>query len=102
MKEEPLPNFDPNRTLEEIQEIRSQRDANRERILGFDNANKIPDEPQAVKALITVIHPDGISNMEVTNNDELAAAIIAVYSDGHGDFGWYDNDISTEDSDLER
>jgi len=78
--------------LEAINAIRSaNHQHNCNRLADFEkNTVDISLADIPIKTQITVLHPDGTTHIPVTNTLELNDALMALYSDGQGDFGQYD------------
>jgi len=88
--EQPL--HDEQNALEEIHALRSaKRQPDRNRVADFDTNTKdraLSDIP--MNTHVDVLHPDGATSMPIMNAQEFKDALLAAYSDGHGDFGLYD------------
>jgi hypothetical protein len=73
--------------LLDLQHIRNRQYDHAQNRLAVFNKEEAATKSEKPLAQITVLHPDGITSMAVTNAQELKDALLAVYSDGHGDFG---------------
>ncbi|MEO6523806.1 MAG: hypothetical protein ABIN91_19135 [Mucilaginibacter sp.] len=48
--------------------------------------------------VITALHPDGMTSVNIRNDADLVNALVALYSDGHGDFGQLANPAPGKES----